>query len=62
MIEWLKSLSLPKGTDLALWWIGVLGVAAIFGMTEAKDVVLTLGGGLVGYIGGRISQPSQEVK
>ena len=50
---YLQSLTLPRGTDLALWWIGVLGVSAILKMTDPKDVLVPLVSGLIGFIGGR---------
>lgn len=61
LFEWLSSFALPKGTDLALWWIGVLGVAAIFKMSDPEKVILTLGGGLVGFLGGRMTTSENGV-
>ena len=55
MWDYLKTLNLPKGTDLALWWIGVLGVSAILRMADPKDVLVPLVSGLIGFIGGRTS-------
>ncbi|MFA5378187.1 MAG: hypothetical protein WC455_20710 [Dehalococcoidia bacterium] len=55
MSDWLNNLALPKGTDLALWWIGTLGLTAIMVMADPKEVILTLGGGLVGYLSGQRS-------
>jgi|GEM_PF-4004236 len=54
MADWLKSLTLPKGSDLALWWIGVIALAAAVHPidTQSKDVVLALGSGLTGFLSG----------
>lgn len=53
MFEWLKTLQLPKGSDLAIWWIGLTCfVAIVTHMEGAKDVVLALGGGMVGFLTG----------
>lgn len=55
MFDFLNKLSLPIGTDLALWWIGALGVCATLRMNDPKDVLIPIIAGLTGYIGGRIS-------
>lgn len=54
MIDWLKSLELPKGSDLALWWIGVITLAAAVHPVDpqSKDIVLALGSGLTGFLSG----------
>ena len=59
--DYLNSLNLPKGTDLALWWIGALGIAAVIRMNEPKDVLIPIVAGLTGFIGGRVSSPKSEM-
>lgn len=52
MSSWLSVL--PKGTDLALWWIGwICAIALLMNNPGAKDIVLALGGGMVGFLTGR---------
>ena len=61
MWDFFKTLSLPKGSDLALWWIGWICVVAIGTKVEgAKDIVLALGGGMVGYLTGRITAQTEK--
>jgi hypothetical protein len=54
MQEWLRNLSLPKGSDLALWLIGVIALASVLKPIDpqSKDVVLALGAGLTGFLSG----------
>lgn len=54
IIDWLKSLELPKGSDLALWWIGVIALSAAVHPVDpaSKDIVLALGSGLTGFLTG----------
>ena len=55
IFEWLKTLELPKGSDLALWWIGVIAIAAIYKIPDPTVVVGNLASGLIGYLGGKNS-------
>jgi len=58
---WVSGLTIPKGTDLALWWIGILGLTAILVMADPKDIVVALGSGLVGYLGGQRSAQGDKL-
>jgi hypothetical protein len=54
MWQFLSNLCLPKGSDLALWWLGVICVAALaLKIDGAKEIALALGGGMVGYLTGK---------
>jgi hypothetical protein len=64
MADWIKNLALPKGTDLALWWIGLLSFTALVATppTTSEKIVLALGGALGGFIGGVKYQQNQAAE
>ena len=63
-MNWFSDLvgKLPRGTDLAIWMLGWICIIAIYkGIDGAKEIALALGGGMVGFLTGRITPPSTPI-
>ena len=60
-MNWLCNIirSLPRGSDLAIWMLGWICIVAIYLQVDgAKEIALALGGGMVGFLTGKMAAPN----